>query len=397
MSLCRQDILVQSETIIWSYRMSKLQFKVIKQRGNARVWELTLNGVTLTTPIFMPVWTRATIKGLFLDVLQNPAYLWDLEPIKLILANTFHCYLRPWDALIKKAGGLHTFENRGSLILTDSGGFQVFSLGLNKDNDSPLRDNQSHSVNMKLKEEWVHFRSPHDGSKHFFSPENVVDIQSNFWSDIMMMLDVCSPWDADKETVAKQMRMTHRRAKRAYEYFMPKYDETRGVLFPIVQGWSHLDLRQRSIDALTPFATDGIAVWWVSVGEDKDKVQEVVAFVGPKLPADKPHYLMGVGMPEDLLFAIEQGFDMFDCVMATRLGRHGVMFTAEWNKHLKTAQFRDDFSPLCDFSPELGKYTKAYVHHLIKEGEMLGWIILSLHNILYLHKMLEDWKKDMLQ
>lgn len=374
--------------------MGKLNFKVIKQRGNARVWELSLNGTKLTTPIFMPVGTKATIKGLFLDVLQDPRYIGDLEPIRCILANTFHCYLRPWDELIKNSWWLHTFENRGNLILTDSGGFQVFSLGLNKTADEDWK--HTHAIRMKLKEEGVHFRSPHDGSKHFFSPENVVDIQSNFWSDIMMMLDVCSPAHADKKTVTKHMHMTHRRAQRAYDHFMPKYNETRWVLFPIVQWGIHKDLREESIEFLSKLAYDGIAVGWVSVGEEKEKIQEIVAFTGPKLPADKPHYLMGVGTPEDLLFAIEQGFDMFDCVLATRLWRHGVMFSEQGNVHIKNAKFKKDFSPICTFSPELSKYSKAYVHHLIREGEMLGWIILSLHNILYLHKLLEDWKKNML-
>ena len=374
--------------------MSKLHFRVIKERGNARVWELTLNGTTLRTPIFMPVWTKATIKWLFLDILQNPKYRGELEPIKCILANTFHLYLRPGDAIIKNAGGLHRFENWNNLILTDSGGFQVFSLWLNENADEEGR--HMHAVRMKLTEEGVHFCSPYDGSKHFFTPENVIDIQSNFGSDIMMMLDVCSPANADKKTIQQHIQTTHRRAKRGYDHFMPHYDNTRGVLFPIVQWWSYHDLRQESIDVLTPFATDGIAVGGVSVGEDKEKIQDIVSFVWPKLPKDKPRYLMGVGTPEDITFAIEQGFDMFDCVLATRLGRHGVMFSDQGNQHLKNVIFKDDYSPICDFSPELSKYTKAYVHHLVRENEMLGGIIISLHNIFYLDHMLEKWKKKLL-
>lgn len=249
---------------------------------------------------------------------------------------------------------------------------------------------------MKLKEEWVHFRSPYDGSKHIFTPENVVDIQNNFGSDIMMMLDVCSPADADKKTIHQHMDRTHRRAKRAFDHFMPQYDESRGVLFPIIQWWSHLDLREKSIQALTPFATDWIAVGWVSVGESKEKIQEVVAFTWPKLPKNKPRYLMGIGTPEDILHAIEQGFDMFDCVLATRLGRHSVMFSDEGNIHITNTKYKKDFSSFSKLSEWLGKYSKAYIHHLIKEKEMLGWILLSLHNILYLHQMLEKWKKDIL-
>jgi queuine tRNA-ribosyltransferase len=211
----------------------------------------------------MPVWTKATIKWLILDLLRDPHYIWThIEPIKLILANTFHLYLRPGNELIKAAWWLHKFENWNDwLILTDSWGFQVFSLWLWKKNDWWF----SHNVRMKLTEEWVKFSSPHDGSKHFFTPEKVVDIQSDFWSDIMMVLDVCSPWDADKKHTARQMQMTHRWAKRAFDHFWPRYDETRGVLFPIVQWWTYLDLRQESIETLSEYAWDWIAIWGVSV------------------------------------------------------------------------------------------------------------------------------------
>jgi len=373
--------------------MTKLWFSIRKERGNARVWEITLNGITIQTPIFMPVGTKATIKGLFLELLQDPYRIGEHNDIiKLILANTFHLYLRPGDETIKQAGWLHTFENRPWLILTDSGWFQVFSLGLG----SKEATMGSHAINMKLKEEWVYFRSPYDWSKHVFTPENVVDTQANFWSDIMMMLDVCSPANADKKTIHQHMDRTHRRAKRAYDHFIPKYDACRWVLFPIVQWWSHLDLREKSIEALTPFAIDWIAVGWVSVGESKEKIQEVVAFTWPKLPKDKPRYLMGIGTPQDILYAIQEGFDMFDCVLATRLWRHGVMFSDEGNIHITNTQYKKDFSPFSKLSLWLSKYSKAYIHHLIKEKEMLWGILLSLHNILYLHDMLEKWKKDLL-
>lgn len=180
----------------------------------------------------MPVGTKATIKGLILDMLQDPKYIGDIEPIKLILANTFHLYLRPGAQLVKKAGHLHKFEHWDNLILTDSGGFQVFSLGLGKNNG---RECHTHNVNIKLSEEGVKFSSPHDGSKHIFTPENVVDTQCDLGSDIMMVLDVCSPSRADKTTINKQMQMTHRRARRAFEHFKKKYDDAHGVLFPIVQ------------------------------------------------------------------------------------------------------------------------------------------------------------------
>jgi len=355
--------------------MNKLKFKILKQKWNARVWQITLNGITLTTPVFMPVWTKATIKWIILDMLKDPTYIWDLPEIKLILANTFHLYLRPGDELIKEAWGLHTFENWDKLILTDSGGFQVFSLWLGKNAASTIiQDNWwAHEVKMKLMEDGVKFRSPYDGSKHMFTPEWVVDIQCNLWSDIMMVLDVCSPSGADKKTIEKHMQMTHRRAKRAFDHLKPKYDDVRGVLFPIVQWWTYLDLRQESVDFLSNYARDGIAVGGVSVWESKELIREVVAYTASKLPTNVPRYLMGVGTPEDITHAIEEGFDMFDCVLPTRLGRHGQAFATGGNVKINNAKYTKDFTPLTD---DCGCYTcknftKAYLHHLIKEKEML--------------------------
>lgn len=380
--------------------MSKLDFKILKQKWNARVWQLTLNGITLTTPVFMPVGTKATIKWIVLDMLKDPKYIWNLPEIKLILANTFHLYLRPGDELIKEAWGLHTFENRDKLILTDSWWFQVFSLWLGKaDAWSIIQDGWwAHEVKMKLTEDGVKFRSPYDGSKHMFTPEWVVDIQCNLWSDIMMVLDVCSPSGADKKTIEKHMHMTHRRAKRAFDHLQPKYDDVRGVLFPIVQWWTHLDLRQASVDFLSNYARDGIAVGGVSVWESKELIREVVSFTASKLPLDKPRYLMWVWTPEDITHAIEEGFDMFDCVLPTRLGRHGQAFATGGNVKITNAKYTKDFTPLTN---DCGCYTckhftKAYLHHLIKEKEMLWGILLSLHNIMYLHKIVEDWKTAML-
>lgn len=372
----------------------KLQFKILKQILNARVGEINLNWIKIQTPIFMPVWTKATIKWLILDMLQDPKYIWDLPIINLILANTFHLYLRPWDQLIKDAGWLHKFENRNWLILTDSGWFQVFSLWLGKREDRE----HSHQVKVKLTEDWVKFSSPYDWSKHFFTPENVVDIQCNFWSDIMMVLDVCSPTDCNKKTIEKQMHMTHRRAKRAFDHFEKKYKESRWVLFPIVQWWTHLDLRQESIDYLSQYARDGIAVWWVSVWESKELIREVVQFTGPKLPNNKPRYLMWVGTPEDISHAIEHWFDMFDCVLATRYGRHWLAFSDHWDIKITNAKYKSDFTPLTDTCPcfVCKNYSKAYLQHLAREKEMLWWTLLSFHNIIYLHNMLEKWKNKLL-
>ncbi len=374
--------------------MSKLTFTIQKERGNARVWKISLNNISVQTPIFMPVGTKATIKWLLLELLQNPHWIGnDTDIIQVILANTFHLYLRPWADIVQKAGGLHTFENWPWLILTDSGGFQVFSLGLKQDNN---KQNHTHDIGIKLTEQGVAFRSPYDGSKHLFTPENVVDTQIQLGSDIMMMLDVCSPADSDKTIIEKQMQMTHRWAQRWYQHFQNQYEQSRWVLFPIVQGGSYTDLREQSIQALTPLAIDGIAVGWVSVGESREKIEEVVAFTGPRLPKDKPRYLMWVGTPDDLLFAIEQWFDMFDCVLATRLGRHGVMFSQEGNIHISNAKYKNDHSPFSILSTWLQQYSKAYIHHLIREKEMLWWILLSLHNIVYLHNILDKWKKELL-
>jgi len=377
--------------------MSKLKFSILKKRRNARVWEIELNGVKLQTPVFMPVGTKATIKWLVLDMLKDPKYIGDLPIINLILANTFHLYLRPGDELIKKAGGLHKFENRDGLILTDSGGFQIFSLGLKEGSENKLRDEFEHELRLKLTEEGVNFRSIYDGSKHFFSPENVVDTQCNLGSDIMMVLDVCSPAHANKEEINKHMQMTHRRAKRAFDHFEKKYNSSRGVLFPIVQWGTYKDLRQESIEYLSQFAKDGIAVGGVSVGEGRDLINEIIEFCGSKLPENKPRYLMGVWTPEDLKYAIEQWFDMFDCVLPTRLGRHGTAFSDDGNIKITNAKYKEDFSPLTANCPCFAcqNFSKSYLRHLFIEKEKLGETLLSLHNIVYLHKLLEDRKKEM--
>lgn len=373
--------------------MSKLDFTILKQQGNARVWEFTLNGVTIQTPCFMPVGTKATVKWLMLDMLRDPKYLWTKEPFKLILWNTYHLYLRPGDELVKKAGGLHAFMDRkDGLILTDSGGFQVFSLWLWE----KTKNGQSL---VKLMDEWVEFRSIHDGSKHIFTPSWVIDIQTNLWSDIMMMLDVCSPVEnITKDEVARQMGITHTRAQQAHEYFWSRYEDSRWVLFPIVQWWLYNDLREESAKTLAAYVIDGIAIWWLSVGETKDEMQRVLKNTLPYLPTDKPRYLMWVGTPEDINMSIRQWVDMFDCVLPTRLGRHGTAFSQYGQIKLSNAEYREDFSPVdsnCRCHT-CRNFTKAYIHHLCREWEMLGWILLSLHNIAYLHQQLENRRNNML-
>lgn len=367
----------------------KLQFTILKTKGKARVGTIELNGATLTTPVFMPVATKATLKGIPLERLSTD-YLGTKDPIKLILNNTYHLYLSPGDEYIKRYGGAHKFQNRNGLILTDSGWFQVFSLWLAKKDGSSL---------VKIQDDGVRFSSHHDGSKHFFSPTNVIDIQRNIGSDIMMMLDVCSPVDdITKEEVAKQLAITHKRAKEAYEYHHTNYDNWKSVLFPIVQGGLYTDLREQSIKELAPYARDGIAIGWLSVWETKEELNGILEFMSDKLPSDVPRYLMGVGTPEDLKNAIAQGIDMFDCVLPTRIGRHGSAFTKEGTIKLRNAVYKDELWPLepsCTCHT-CRTFTRAYLHHLIKQNEMLGASLLSFHNIAYLHNLLEEIKQEIL-
>ncbi len=375
--------------------VSKLQFSLEGIKNNARAWVILLNGISIKTPIFMPVWTKATIKWIFLEMLQNPQYLWELEPLMIMLSNTFHLTLRPGEGIIKNAWGIQKFMNWPWLVLTDSWWFQVFSLWLGKDKSNITKKWPI----ISLKEDWIKFRSPIDGSQHYMTPEDCINIQCDLWSDIMMMLDVCSPWWSDKKTYTKHMQMTHRRADRQFLHFQKKYDTSRGVLFPIVQWGTDLWLRQESIDLLSPDAIDGIAVGGVSVGESRNKIEEIISFCGEKLPSTVPRYLMGIGDESTITYAIESWFDMFDCVMPTRLGRHGIAYTVEGNIHLSNSKFRSDHSPLCfSLKNNLSKiYTKSYIHHLLREREMLWWLLLSLHNILYLHEVVSDLRDNIIK
>jgi len=379
--------------------MWKLKFKVLKTKWKARAGEIELNWVKVKTPIFMPVGTKATVKWLLLDLLKNQEYLGTKDRINLILSNTYHLFLRPGPDLIEKMWGLHKWENWDGLILTDSGGFQVFSLWLGKCEWSECKFKSWEKL-VKLEEDWVWFKSPKDGKKHFFTPENVVDFQSKFGSDIMMMLDVCSPvGEITKEEVEQQMQLTHKWAKQAYEYFMPKYDKIRWVLFPIVQWGLHKDLRKQSAEYLSQFAYDGIAIWWLSVGETKGEMEDILSFTTDYLPEDKPRYLMWVGTPEDLIMWIREWVDMFDCVLPTRLWRHGTAFSSSGNIKLKNAKYFDDKEPIdreCNCYT-CKNYTRSYLHHLVKENEMLAGTLISLHNIAYLHQLVEKERERILE
>lgn len=366
----------------------KLDFTIQKTVGKARVGHYTLNGTTIHTPCFMPVGTQATIKALPYDFLTNK-YLWTKTSIRLILNNTFHLHLHPGEDIVERLWGMHRFQHRDGLILTDSGGFQVFSLWLSK-TGKPLA---------KIHDHGVAFKSPHDGSSHFFSPTGTVDIQRKLGSDIMMMLDVCSPVnDISKKKVAEQMAITHRWAKEQYDYHQAGYDTYRGVLFPIIQWWLYPDLRAESAATLTPYATDGIAIGWLSVGETREEMYAALDALEPHLPTAVPRYLMGVGTPDDLRESILHGIDMFDCVMPTRLGRHGNAFGTHGTIKLKNAQYKTDdtaLDPICQCHT-CRNFTKAYLHHLVKQDEMLAGTLLSLHNIAFLHRIVEEMREELL-
>jgi len=362
--------------------MWKLKFEILAKKWKARLGQIELNWIKLKTPVFMPVGTKATIKGIMLDLLKDPVFLGTKERINLILANTYHLFLSPWDDIIKNLWWLHKFENWDWLILTDSGGFQIFSLWLWT----------KWKKLVEIKDDWVWFKSTKDWSKHFFNAEKVVDIQSNLWSDIMMMLDVCSPIHGiTKEEVEERMNITHVWAKRAYDYFEKKYDKERGILFPIVQWWLYKDLRKKSAEYLSNFAKDGIAIWWLSVWETKEQMEEILSYTTNFLPEDKPRYLMWVGTAQDIILWIREWIDMFDSVLPTRLWRHGTAFSLWGNIKIKNACYKSDSHPIDETCNcyVCKNYSRAYLHHLIKEKEMLAWTLISLHNIAFLHQIVE--------
>lgn len=366
----------------------KLQFTTQWQSWDARAWEFLLNNIKVQTPCFMPVGTKGTVKWIPLGLLNNSDYMWFHNDTPLttpiMLCNTMHTFLRPGDEVIRDHGWLHSYINRDKLILTDSGGFQVFSLGLSKTKTGkPLA---------KVYDDHVQFTSIHDGSKHIFTPTGCVDIQCNLGSDIMMMLDVCAPVvNINKGQVEKYMHQTHRRAKEQFDHYTNneiKYNQNKWALFPIVQWGLYKDLRSQSIETLTPFARDGIGIGGLSVGETLEEMEEILAHIAPLLPKNVPRYLMGVGTPESMLLGIKYGIDMFDCVAPTRLGRHGIAYRLGGNSKITNSKYKSDYTKWlaegCTCTT-CTNYTKAYLNHLFTEKEMLGWILLSLHNIAYLH------------
>lgn len=320
---------------------------------------------TIETPIFMPVGTQATVKSMDQDDLKK-------MNAQIILSNSYHLYLRPGMDTIEKAGGLHKFMNWDRPILTDSGGFQVFSL-----ND--LR---------KISEEGVEFRSHLDGSKHFLSPEKSMEIQNIIGSDIMMAFDECAPADADYEYTKKSMEMTTRWAERSLKAHK---NPDRQALFGIVQGGMFPDLRAQSAKDLVAMDFPGYAIGGLSVGETKDKMYEILETTTPLLPENKPRYLMGVGSVDALIEGVMRGVDMFDCVLQTRIARNGTALTSNGKVVVRNAQYAQDFTPLdenCD-CPVCRNYTKAYIRHLIKSNEILGARLLTFHNLYFTLSLME--------
>lgn len=344
-----------------------MEFKIEStcENSNARAGMITTDHGEIPTPIFMPVGTVGSVKGVHAHELKD-----DIKA-KIILGNTYHLYLRPGLEILNKAGGLHKFNSWDGPILTDSGGFQVFSL----------------SSNRKLKEEGAWFRSHIDGSKHLFTPEGVVDIQRVIGADIMMALDECTPGDADYDYARKSLDLTLRWLKRGWN----RYCETEGLygyrqtFFPIVQGCVYPDLRRESAKFVTDLGAEGNAIGGLAVGEPTEKMYEMIEIVNDILPENKPRYLMGVGTPANILEAIDRGVDMMDCVMPTRNGRNGMIFTRHGIINLKNKKWAEDFSPLDEGGPSVvdNEYTRAYLRHLFVSKELLGMQIASIHNLAF--------------
>ena len=335
-----------------------MQFELLNTDGAARRGTLTLNHGVVQTPVFMPVGTYGTVKAM------TPQSLNDIGA-QICLGNTFHLWLRPGMDVIHAHRGLHDFMQWQKPILTDSGGFQVFSLGA-------LR---------KITEEGVKFSSPHDGAKLFLSPEISMQIQHVLNSDIVMIFDECTPYPATRDEAAKSMRLSMRWAQRSRDEHNKL--ENSNALFGIVQGGMYEDLRDESLAGLEQIGFDGMAIGGLSVGEPKEDMARILDHVAPKMPTHKPRYLMGVGTPEDLVFAVKRGIDMFDCVMPTRNARNGHLFTRFGDIKIKNARFKTDTGPL---DPSCSCYTcrqfsRAYLHHLFRCGEILGGMLNTIHNL----------------
>ena len=349
----------------------KFQLQVTDSASDARTGIITTDHGEIKTPIFMPVGTCGSVKGVHFSELREQV------KAQIILGNTYHLYLRPGLEVLKAAGGLHGFNGWDRPILTDSGGFQVFSL-------TGIR---------KLTEEGCMFRSHIDGSKHFFTPENVMDTERIIGADIMMAFDECPPGQSDYQYAKKSLAMTQRWLDRCIKHF----NETESLyghsqsLFPIVQGCTFIDLRRDAAKFIADKGADGNAIGGLAVGEPTEVMYEMIEVVNEILPKDRPRYLMGVGTPQNILEAIERGVDMFDCVMPTRNGRNAMLFTYNGTMNMKNKKWENDFSPIDSEGCDIDRITtKAYLHHLFKAGELLAMQIASIHNLAFYLRLVTD-------
>ena len=356
----------------------RFQLQQTDNCSNARAGLITTEHGTIETPVFMPVGTQGAVKAVHISELKS-----DINA-EIILGNTYHLYLRPGTEILEQAGGLHKFNGWDRPILTDSGGFQVFSL----------------TANRKIKEEGVEFRSHIDGSKHLFTPENVIDIQRSIGADIIMAFDECTPGDADYTYAKKSLALTERWLDRC----ITRFNETESKygyeqsLFPIVQGCVYPDLRRQASENVASKQADGNAIGGLAVGEPAEKMYEMIEVVNEILPKDKPRYLMGVGTPANLLEAIERGVDMFDCIMPTRNGRNGQVFTKEGIMNMRNKQWENDFSPLEENGASAidTQYSKAYLRHLFIADEILALQIASVHNLAFYIWLVKEARKHII-
>ena len=364
--------------ILTTFVAMNFELQATDANGSARAGLITTDHGVIETPIFMPVGTVGSVKGVHFHELHD-----DIKA-QIILGNTYHLYLRPGTDILRAAGGLHKFNGWERPILTDSGGFQVFSL----------------SDNRKLTDEGVWFRSHIDGSKHLFTPENVVDTQRIIGADIMMALDECTPGTADRKYARKSLDLTLRWLERGWKH----YTETEGLYgysqayFPIVQGCTYKDMRQESARFVASLGADGNAIGGLAVGEPAEVMYEMIEVVNDILPTDCPRYLMGVGTPANILEAIDRGVDMMDCVMPTRNGRNGMLFTANGIMNMRNKKWADDFTPIQEDGPSYVDrvYTKAYLRHLFISQELLAMQIASIHNLAFYLWLVREARKNII-
>ncbi|MEI7422068.1 MAG: tRNA guanosine(34) transglycosylase Tgt [Prolixibacteraceae bacterium] len=357
----------------------KFELQHTSTDSKARAGKFHTDHGVVETPVFMPVGTAGSVKGIHFKDLRD-----DIKA-RIILGNTYHLYLRPGIDILEKAGGLHRFNGWDKPILTDSGGFQVFSLG-------EIR---------KITEEGAKFQSHIDGSRHLFTPESVMDVQRSIGADIIMAFDECTPGDADYDYAKKSLELTQRWLDRCVNRFaatQPKYGYSQS-LFPIVQGCIYPDLRRKAAEQVATYHADGYAIGGLSVGEKEEDMYSMIGIVNEILPEDRPRYLMGVGNPVNILEGIDRGIDMFDCVMPTRNGRNGMLFTRNGVINIRNSKWADDFSPI-DAEGESfvdKQYTKAYLRHLFQSKEMLGPMIGSIHNLAFYMWLVDESRAQIFQ